>query len=408
MARRRYQHPEPEKIGNWWYIRVRRDFFENGQRVRRQHREKLCNASKKIREVKKLADQYLESINQGLQNVGGGMTFSEYVDRHYTVTELPLLAKTTQDSYKAMIVRHLNPQFGELCFREIDALTLQTYFSGMRSNYPTRMKVKDALSSVMRSAAKYGIAGPNPMAGINILPDKRGRRKKPVISPEQFEQIISGIAEPYATMVFVAVWTGLRVSELSGLKWRCIGEDSITIEERHCRGDWSRTKTPMSAATIGAEPYVIERILALKVVTAMYRAGRAVRRVKIVRREGPDDLIFQSVKDGKPMREGNILRRHIKPAARSVGLDFVNWLCLRRSHATWFVQSGADPKSIQAQMRHSRISTTMDIYAQVVPEAQRIALRKLSQFARVTDVTLLSQKNRLSSESNGNEVVTIQ
>jgi hypothetical protein len=35
------------------------------------------------------------------------------------------------------------------------------------------------------------------------------------------------------------------------------------------------------------------------------------------------------------------------------------------------VQAGADPKSVQGQMRHSRISTTMDISAQFVPEGQR-------------------------------------
>src|SRR6185437_498450 len=98
---------------------------------------------------------------------------------------------------------------------------------------------------------------------------------------------------------------------------------------------------------------------------------------KVVKSDGPDDLVFQSVWKGLPMRDGNILRRFIKPAARACGLPFVNWRCLRTSHATWLVQAGADVKSVQAQMRHTRSSTTMDIYAQVVPEAQRHALRKL-------------------------------
>ena len=31
----------------------------------------------------------------------------------------------------------------------------------------------------------------------------------------------------------------------------------------------------------------------------------------------------------------NTLSRHIKPAARKMGLEFVNWCCLRTSHATW-------------------------------------------------------------------------
>ena len=58
-------------------------------------------------------------------------------------------------------------------------------------------------------------------------------------------------------MLYVSVWTGLRVSELIGLKWRCIHADSITVEERFSRGDWSVPKTQASAATIGVSPEVI-------------------------------------------------------------------------------------------------------------------------------------------------------
>ena len=70
------------------------------------------------------------------------------------------------------------------------------------------------------------------------------------------------------------------------------------------------------------------------------------------------------------MNDGNILKRYIAPAARRLGLK-VNWRSLRTSCATWMVQAGADPKSVQGQMRHSRISTTMDIYVQFVPEGQK-------------------------------------
>jgi site-specific recombinase XerD len=82
------------------------------------------------------------------------------------------------------------------------------------------------------------------------------------------------------------------------------------------------------------------------------------------------------------MNDQNVLKRHLQPAARRLGLAFVNWRCLRTSHATWLVQAGADPKSVQGQMRHSRISTTMEIYLQIVPSSQRRALEQLSEFAR--------------------------
>jgi integrase len=168
---------------------------------------------------------------------------------------------------------------------------------------------------------------------------------------------------------------------LIGLKWRCIHPDSITIEERYCQGDWSVPKNEASAATIGVDPEVIARLLRLTTLSVEVRAGCAVRKHKLVKSGGPDDLVFQSVQSGRPMNDQNILKRHLQPAARKLGLPFVNWRCLRTSHATWLVQAGADPKSVQGQMRHSRISTTMDIYAQIVPAAQRRALQQLSAFA---------------------------
>jgi len=41
--------------------------------------------------------------------------------------------------------------------------------------------------------------------------------------------------------------------------------------------------------------------------------------------------------------------------------------------------AGADVKDAQAQMRHSRASTTLDIYQQFVPESQRRVVDKLTK-----------------------------
>jgi hypothetical protein len=56
------------------------------------------------------------------------------------------------------------------------------------------------------------------------------------------------------------------------------------------------------------------------------------------------------------MSDHNVLSRHIKPAAPKLGIGWVNWQVLRRSYATWLVEAGADPKAVQAQMRHSRVN----------------------------------------------------
>jgi integrase len=295
---------------------------------------------------------------------------------------MPLLAKTTQDRSRGVIANYLVLEFGNLSLRDLTPLRLQRYFSGLAASplaHESKDKIKDVLSSILGSAVQYGLLVKNPVEGIRLPAERRGKRKtKPHVTPEQFERLLELIPEPYASMVFVAVWTGLRVSELIGLKWEDVGADSLTIDERCCRGDWDAPKSEASNATIGVEPCVIERINRLKQLTVDVKAGRSVRHYKVVKSDRPQDLVFQSVRTGVAMRDNNILSRHIKPTARKLGLPWINWRCLRTSHATWMVEAGANPKDVQGQMRHSRISTTMDIYAQFVPESQRRALAKMS------------------------------
>jgi len=183
-------------------------------------------------------------------------------------------------------------------------------------------------------------------------------------------------------MVYVAIFTGLRVSELAGLRWNDLGEDTITIDERYCRGDWGAPKSESSNATIPVNHSVIERIYRLKLLTVYVKAGNAVRKYRVVKSDGPEDLIFQSIRDGKAIRDNNILTRFIKPAARAIGLPWVNWRSLRTSHAVWLKMAGADVKDAQGQMRHSRASTTLDIYQQFVPESQPRVVGRLTSLVQ--------------------------
>ena len=197
-------------------------------------------------------------------------------------------------------------------------------------------------------------------------------------------------------MVYVATFTGLRISELIALKWRCITDSAISIEQRFCRGDWSCPKTEYSAVAVEVSPEVITRIRNLKNTIIRFKAGAATRRYPAVRSCGPDDLVFQSPLSGTPMSDGNVLRRHLKPAGRKLGIPHLNWQCLRRSFATWLIQAGVDPKSAQGLMRHAKATTTMEIYAQIVRSGQTRAVEQFSAFANQKLVTNVSQNTALN------------
>jgi integrase len=374
MARRRFQDPKPRLEGNWWVLYYWRDEFSNGQRRRRKKRERLAPATVKEREVRKIAVEFLRPLNQGLVPIGAATSFTEFVDGTYTPVVLPTMAKSTQDRYSGVIRNYLKPQFGTLCLRDITMLTVDRYFSGLgrtKLQYESVDKIRDVLAGILTSAVRYGLLVKNPAEGVRLPRAKRGKKTKQWITQQQFQSLILQIAEPYASMLYVAVFTGLRVSELIGLRWNDVHEDSITVDERCCRGDWGAPKSDASNDTIPVNRAVIERIHRLKTLTVDVKAGRATRHYQVVKSDGPDDLVFQSVSTGAAMRDNNILKRHIKPAARAAGLAFVNWRCLRTSYATWLKEAKADIKDAQKLMRHSRATTTLEIYQQFIPESQR-------------------------------------
>lgn len=299
---------------------------------------------------------------------------------------LPLMAKATQDRYRRVLKNHLLPAFDGLCLRDLTASSVQRYFTGLaesKLSFESIDKIRDVLASVLNTAVEHGFLVQSPMNRVRLPRDRRGRRSKPFLTPQQFELLIELIAEPYATMLYVAVYTGLRVSELCGLRWRNLHNDSITIDERYCRGDFGAPKSEASNATIPVNQCVLDRITRLKTLTVEVRAGRAVRKHKLVKRAEANDLVFQSVPTGAPMRDNNILCRHIKPAGQKLRMPWLNWRCLRTSHATWLKLAGADVKDAQAQMRHSRASTTLDIYQQFVSESQQRVVARLSSLSQL-------------------------
>ena len=75
------------------------------------------------------------------------------------------------------------------------------------------------------------------MLAVQIPRSKLVNRKKqkPHLTPEEFERLINLVSEPYATMIYVAIFAGLRVSELAGLQWNDVHlrelEDGMAKQE---------------------------------------------------------------------------------------------------------------------------------------------------------------------------------
>ena len=91
----------------------------------------------------------------------------------------------------------------------------------------------------------------------------------------------------------------------------------------------------------------------------------------------PEELVFHTSK-GTPYNDSNLSHRDLKPAGRKLGLPWLNWHTLRRTHATLFQVAGGSLRDAQAQLGHSKMSTTLEIYTLPIPEQQRVTVEKLS------------------------------
>jgi integrase len=117
----------------------------------------------------------------------------------------------------------------------------------------------------------------------------------------------------------------------------------------------------------------------------------------------PEDWIFPStkLKDKKPLSASVMAADKIHPAAIKVGIwletgqrfGFHNF---RHSLVTFLVNRGTDVKTIQALLRHAKVTTTLDLYSQAI-ETSKLEAQK--------DIALAITSNRTQSVQYTGEVL---
>ncbi|MBW2061861.1 MAG: site-specific integrase [Deltaproteobacteria bacterium] len=90
------------------------------------------------------------------------------------------------------------------------------------------------------------------------------------------------------------------------------------------------------------------------------------------------DLIFPN-NAGKPMDPDGLIIREFKATLRRAGLRNIRFHDLRHTYASLLIDQGEHPKYIQAQMGHSSINITMDIYGHLMSVVNRDASSRLDK-----------------------------
>jgi len=118
----------------------------------------------------------------------------------------------------------------------------------------SKAKIRNVMSVLFNHAIRYEWLeqGRNP---IKLVRQSTLRQRTPtVLEPHELQNLLSQIESPFRLIVFLAVTTGLRRSELFALKWSDLDFSNLTIDIKRsiyqgivgsCKTAASRTSIPL-------------------------------------------------------------------------------------------------------------------------------------------------------------------
>lgn len=297
------------------------------------------------------------------------MTLSEFVRAEWKPNAALTLKKSSMRHYSFNLDNHILPTYGELPMRDVGVAQIESCLSRLRQKghaTSTLRSVRATFSTVLESAVKRGFLEKNFAHGIRIR-ETDSKKEPRFYSLEQVRLLLGVLAEPCASVVSIAVLTGLRIGEILALRWKRIDLRGATLEVAESynssTGEFGTPKTKKSHRVIPISAALVR-------VLECHRARMNPR--------NPEELVFQTPK-GTPLNDKNLYNRELAPACDRIGQPRVSWHSFRHTHATLLHANGASLKTAQDLLGHEDPETTLKVYTHSVSDSQRNAVERVAE-----------------------------
>lgn len=299
------------------------------------------------------------------------------------------LERSTVAQYQQHLRLHIEPFIGTKRLTEISVPAVRAFLDTLKAKgrSPAMIRaVRVSLGSLLSDAQERGLVVRNAVKDI-------GRRKaKKQVAARHVEQVQVGVDLPtrdevkailaHATgkpriFIMTAVLTGMRASELRGLRWTDLDmvKGEVTIRQR--ADAYQEIGSPKSAKGRRTIPLPADLVAALKAWKPDCPKGDL-------------DLVFPSG-TGAIEYHANIVKRWFHPPQVAAGVSvktdkfdkrgepimapkYTGLHSLRHFYASWCINRpedgglGLPPKVVQERMGHSSIQVTLDVYSHLFPK----------------------------------------
>jgi integrase len=317
----------------------------------------------KEQDVRKAIEQTVSQVNAGTAGEKTDAKFSA-VTALYRSDHLPTLDHSTQYTNDYLLKKYIEDRFSQTSIREMRPRIIYQWIQGLTLSQTTKASIRSIMSVCFRLAALHEFIPPmeaNPMSLIKLKGVTKRAKKIPEISVADFKRLLAALPEPLHAMVLIAGAYGLRVSELLALKWSDIDEKAktISIVRKFTRGKLGETKTAASAAPLPLAPALLKALQEWK------------------RKTKGSEWLFPSPRTGGPRSSSMLLQKGLRPIAQKLGLGNVGFHSLRHACRSWLSSGGAAIGTQKDLLRHSDISTTMNVYGHALTVDMRKAHEQL-------------------------------
>ena len=331
----------------------------------------------------------LAEINSDKARMGSrSITMAQLCD-HFEQRELARdntwRSYATKKTYHAYLTRWIRPHWRHYELAEIRTIQVESWLRTLPLAKSSCAKIRNLMSVLFNHACRYELFDRNP---IYLVRQSAKRRRAPtVLMPSEIKALVDSLGIRERTLVLLAVSTGLRQSELFGLKWGDIdfAQKTMNVTRSIVYGVVGPCKTEASQKPVPVHPTVLKALIGWR---------------RTCRYDKSDDWVFASRRHrGRtPFWGQAILRRYIRPVAQRAGIQKrFGWHTFRHTYSTLLRCVGTEFKVMQELLRHSTLRSTLDVYTQALAPAKHAAQ------AAIFSLVFSGEANETSQPSGPND-----
>ncbi len=310
--------------------------------------------------------------------VGSSMTVREFMEQLLRYKEASgTIEPSTVRSYRGE-AKQIYPALGAIRLAELTSADIDRWMAGMTAEgYAPKTVAKPF--RLLKQALKWAV-------GQDLLtknacdfckPPKRAKTPVNALSREDRSRMLAlareAIGQPLGLAIELALTTGMRRGEVCALRWSDLNDDgSITVSHALGNGEGGfylkEPKTGSSARTIPLTKSTFARLQA-------WRRGALQRACEFGYGLGDAFILGTQEPDSRPYNP-TMLGKDFAAFCKMNGFS-CTFHDLRHTFATMMIGNGCDVRTVASYLGHASVSMTLDIYADVDPDAKAAAVSKV-------------------------------